>query len=219
MIKAVLFDLDGTLTDSSPGITKCVQYALERYGITETDLAKLHKFIGPPLSESFMKYYDFSEEKALEAVEAYRERFRTKGIYENDLYPNTKECLLKLKEQGYRIALASSKPEEFCNTILEYHQIRQYFDEVCGATMDGRIGKKEEVLGELLGRWSEISCEEMILIGDTIFDVEGAKQVGMDCIGVTFGFGTKEEMEEAGAIAFCDSMADLPEIIRHFNDR
>lgn len=213
MIKAVLFDMDGTLIDSSPGITRSAQYALAHYGIEESDLNDLRKFIGPPLWESFVKYYDFSVEQAKEAVEVYRERYNVTGIFECNLFPGTKECIQTLKEQGYLIAVASSKPEKSCKRILEHFHILELFDEVSGATFDGKIETKEEVLQELLRRWSHLKPEEMILIGDTVFDVKGAVQVGLDCIGVTFGFGQKKEMEEAGAVAFCDSMDKLPKLI------
>lgn len=218
MIKAVLFDMDGTLIDSSPGITRCAQHALAHYEINEPDLDSLRKFIGPPLWESFVKYYGFSEDQAKEAVEVYRERYNVTGIFECELFPGTRECLLALKEKGYLLAVTSSKPELSCQRILEHFQIRDLFDEVSGATFDGKIETKEEVLKELFRRWSHIDPKEMILVGDTVFDVKGAVQVGIDCIGVTFGFGEKKEMEEAGAVAFCDSMDELPKLIESMNE-
>lgn len=211
--KAVLFDLDGTLIDSSEGVTKCVSYALEHFGIQEQDYEKLKVFIGPPLVESFQKQYGFSREKSREAVEIYRKRYQTIGIYECSLYPKVRECIASLKERGYLIGVASSKPEESCRIILEHFGILDLFDDVVGATFDGRIDTKEEVLNEVLRRWGQIPREEMCLIGDTIFDVEGANRVGIACVGVTFGFGNLEEMKEAGIVAVCDSMEQLPELI------
>lgn len=213
MVKAILFDLDGTLIDSSVGITKSAQYALKHYGIEEPNLQKLYKFIGPPLSDSFRKYYHFSEEQARNAVAVYRERYNKIGIFECSLYPGVEACIRKLKEQGYLIGMASSKPETSCKRILEHFGILELFDDVVGATMDGRIGTKEEVLLEVMRRWSQLSREEMCLIGDTLFDVEGAGLVGVGCIAVSFGFGDVEEMKKAGAIAVCDSMDTLPELI------
>lgn len=213
MKKAVLFDLDGTLVDSSEGITKSVQYALKNFGIEEPDLRKLRVFIGPPLGGSFMKYYGFSKEQANEAVLAYRKRYRPIGIFECKLYPGVKECIAKLKEQGYLIGVASSKPEAFCRKILDHFDVLPLFDDVVGATEDGSIGTKEEVLHEVMRRWTDIPKENMCLIGDTIFDVEGANLAGISSIGVSFGFGDAEEMMRAGAKGICDHMLKLPDMV------
>lgn len=212
-MKAILFDLDGTLIDSSEGITKSTQYALAHYGIIENDLSKFYKFIGPPLVASFKKYYDFPEEQAVEAVAVYRERYNKIGLFECSLYPGVRECIEKLKAQGYLIGMASSKPEVSCRRILEHFGILELFDDVVGATFDGRIDTKEEVLNEVMRRWSDVPKDEMCLIGDTMFDVEGANQVGIRTVAVTFGFGNVQEMVEAGAVAVCDDMEELPEIV------
>lgn len=212
-MKAILFDLDGTLIDSSEGITKSTQYALAHYGIIENDLSKFYKFIGPPLVASFKKYYDFPEEQAVEAVAVYRERYNKIGLFECSLYPGVRECIVKLKAQGYLIGMASSKPEVSCRRILEHFGILELFDDVVGATFDGRIDTKEEVLNEVMRRWSDVPKDEMCLIGDTMFDVEGANQVGIRTVAVTFGFGNVQEMVEAGAVAVCEDMAKLPEIV------
>ncbi len=212
-MKAILFDLDGTLIDSSEGITKSTQYALVHYGIIENDLSKFYKFIGPPLVASFKKYYDFPEEQAVEAVAVYRERYNKIGLFECSLYPGVRECIEKLKAQGYLIGMASSKPEVSCRRILEHFGILELFDDVVGATFDGRIDTKEEVLNEVMRRWSDVPKDEMCLIGDTMFDVEGANQVGIRTVAVTFGFGNVQEMVEAGAVAVCEDMAKLPEIV------
>lgn len=212
-MKAILFDLDGTLIDSSEGITKSTQYALAHYGIIENDLSKFYKFIGPPLVASFKKYYDFPEEQAVEAVAVYRERYNKIGLFECSLYPGVRECIEKLKAQGYLIGMASSKPEVSCCRILEHFGILELFDDVVGATFDGRIDTKEEVLNEVMRRWSDVPKDEMCLIGDTMFDVEGANQVGIRTVAVTFGFGNVQEMVEAGAVAVCDGMEKLPEIV------
>lgn len=212
-MKAILFDLDGTLIDSSEGITKSTQYALAHYGIIENDLSKFYKFIGPPLVASFKKYYDFPEEQAVEAVAVYRERYNKIGLFECSLYPGVRECIEKLKAQGYLIGMASSKPEVSCCRILEHFGILELFDDVVGATFDGRIDTKEEVLNEVMRRWSDVPKDEMCLIGDTMFDVEGANQVGIRTVAVTFGFGNVQEMVEAGAVAVCDDMEKLPDIV------
>ncbi len=217
MIRAVIFDLDGTLIDSSEGITRCAQYALKQYGIEEPDLNRLRVFIGPPLYQSFMKHYGFSLEQAKAAVSIYRERYHKTGIYECTLYPGVKECLAQLHEDGCLIGMASSKPEPSCRTILTYFSIDEYFDEVVGSTMDGRIETKLDVLKELFRRWPNVPKEEMILVGDTIYDMEGANQAGIASLAVTFGFGDMQQMQKAGALGPCDAMEKLPEMLAHIN--
>lgn len=209
----VLFDLDGTITNSKEGITKCAQYALKAYGIDEPDADKLEFFIGPPLKNTFMEHYGMDEETAVAAVAKYRERYHPTGIFECSLFDGVEDALKSLKRKGYRIGLASSKPEESCRRILEHFHILSYFDEVVGATMDGRIDSKYEVLQETIKRMHIYDTTEAVLIGDTRFDVSGAKEAHMDCIGITYGFGTKEELQEAGAKAICDSIEEAAEYI------
>lgn len=216
-MKAVLFDLDGTLIDSFEGIAKSAQYALRRFGINEENLENLRPFVGPPLVESFQKWYGLSEEQAIEATDIYRERYRPIGILECSLYPGVEECIRTLKAEGYQIGMASSKPEEFCRRILEHFGLLDLFDDVVGATFDRRIDTKEEVLNEVLRRWSDIPKNQMCLIGDTMFDLVGAKKIGIDCIAVSYGFGNAKEMLQKGAVAICDRMADLPELIQRLN--
>ncbi|MBE5888004.1 MAG: HAD family hydrolase [Lachnospiraceae bacterium] len=213
-MKAVLFDLDGTLSNSKEGITKCVQYALKHFGIEEPDRDKLEIFIGPPLVDSFMNFYGMSLEDAKIATAKYRERYTPIGIHEASMYPGTRECIEELKKQGYIIGMASSKPEEYCRIILEDFGILDLFDDVVGATMDGRIDSKEEVLMEVFRRWSHYGKDEMCLIGDSIYDVEGANLVGIPCIAVSYGFGDVKEMTEAGAVAVIDNLVELPDVLK-----
>lgn len=208
-MKTVLFDLDGTLINSKLGITKCTQYALEFFGITEPDADKLECFIGPPLIESFQKYYGFSPDKAKEAVAKYRERYHSVGIYECELYPDVEETLQRLKTAGYRIAMASSKPEVSCKQIMEHFGLSGYFDEIVGATLDGRIDSKISVLREVLRRLATRNLSELCLVGDTRFDALGAKEAGIDCVGVTYGFGSRRELLESGVIEVCNSMKEV----------
>lgn len=213
-MRAVLFDMDGTLIDSSEGITKSVQCALKAFEIDEPDLDKLRIFIGPPLRDSFARHYGLSREQAEEAVRVYRERYNVTGIFECCLYPGVEECIRALREAGYLVGIASSKPEVSCKRILEHFGILELFDEVVGATMDGRIDTKEEVLRELMHRWHDIPQNEMCLVGDTIFDVEGANLIGIPCVAVSFGFGDVEEMRAAGAYAVCDALSDVVELVK-----
>jgi hypothetical protein len=210
-MKAILFDLDGTIINSEEGITKCVQYALDAQGIHEPDLKNLLCFIGPPLDPVFREKYKMSQEEALEAVHKYRERYDVKGIYECHLYDGVADCIRKLKEKGYMIALASSKPEKACRRILEHFGLLPYFDEVAGSTLDGSISTKQQVLEELYRRAKVQGMEkkDMCLIGDTKFDAMGAKEFGIDCVGVTYGFGTREELENAGAVAVFDRIKEV----------
>lgn len=217
-MKAILFDLDGTLIDSSEGITKSAQYALSHFGIYEPDRNSLFFFIGPPLIITFMEHYGFTKERALEAVEKYRERYNKIGIFECSLFPGVKECIEALKAAGYRIGLASSKPEKSCERILEHFGILDMFDEVVGATFDGRIDTKEEVLNEVMRRWSDIPRDEMCLIGDTMFDIEGANRVNVPSIAVSFGFGDVNEMVSAGAKAVIDDIRQLPDVLSRLFD-
>lgn len=208
-MKTILFDLDGTLVNSEEGITKCAQYALAAFGIEEPELKKLRFFIGPPLVDTFQERYGMSKENAIEATAKYRERYQPIGIYECKLYGGVEDILRNLKDRGYQIGLASSKPELLCREILKHFKIEPYFDEVVGATMDGKINSKIEVLEEAFRRMKLTNRKEVVLIGDTRFDVLGAKEAGIDCIGVSFGFGTAEELKTYGAVCVCADMREV----------
>ena len=206
----VLFDLDGTLTDPGVGITKSVEYALNRYGITVPDRAVLYPFIGPPLIDSFMKYYGFSKEQAVEAVEVYREYFRVKGLYENEVYPGVTELLKALKEAGKTLLIASSKPEGFVLTILKHFDLLPYFDFVGGASMDETRSKKDDVVRYVLKEANVTDPTTAILVGDRKFDVHGAHAFGLDALAVTYGYGTVEELTEAAP----EHLASSPEEVK-----
>lgn len=207
----LLFDLDGTLTDPFEGITKSVRYALNAFGIVDEPLEKLKKFIGPPLKESFMEFYGFSEEDATKAVEKYRERFSVTGIFENRLYDGIPEMLQNLKASGYVLAIASSKPTVFVEQILEHFHIKNDFDNVTGSFLDGRRTKKSEVIEAVVADLGISDRGKALMIGDRYHDVEGAKEAGMDCVGVAFGYGGRQELEAAGAVAVVDSVEALRE--------
>lgn len=216
MKKYLLFDLDGTLTDPKVGITTCVQYALQSFGIEEPDLDKLEPFIGPPLLDSFMQYYDMDQEQASAAVAKYRERFQDKGIFENEIYKGIPQMLRKLQDKGYVLAVASSKPTVFVQTILTHFGIRSYFDVVVGSELDGTRVNKDEVVRETLARLSEnnpIQLEDVYMIGDRKFDVEGARAFGVESIGVSYGYGSPEELEEAGADYIVHSVEELEKFL------
>lgn len=209
-MKVILFDLDGTLTDSAPGITACVQYALEKMGKPEGDADKLRCFVGPPLKDQFMSYAGFSEEEAMEAVRYYRERYTKSGMYENSLYPGVEELLAFLKDRGCVLAVASSKPEHFVRQILEHFHLTGYFKEIVGAGMDEKRTTKAEVIEEALKRLDVVSSrQDVVMVGDRSYDIIGAHECGVQCIGVGYGYGSMEELINAGVTYVADSVEEL----------
>lgn len=209
MYKYIIFDLDGTLTNPELGITNCVMYALEKFGIKVEDKKELHPFIGPPLMYSFQEYYGFSEEDSRQAVAYYRERFPVKGLYENEVYDGVVEMLQTLKEQGKTIILATSKPEVYAVEILRYFELEQYFDFVAGATMNGSRGEKADVIAYAIEISGIIDKSQAIMVGDRNYDVLGAKENGLDSIGVLFGFGDYEELTKSGATYIANEVTDI----------
>ncbi len=209
----ILFDLDGTLTDPFEGITNSVAYSLLSYGIEVEDKSELKRFIGPPLFASFEKYYGFSKEKAIEAVEKYREYFRDKGIFENRLYDGTVELLNKLKQKGKKIVLATSKPEAFALRILKFFRIEQYFDTVVGSTMDGSLINKGDIIRVALEKIGAPDKKYCVMIGDRSHDIIGAKQNGIDSIGVLYGYGSREELREARPDYIAENFEEIEKII------
>ena len=206
----MLFDLDGTLTESGEGITKSVQYALEKIGKPEEDLEKLKVFVGPPLMEQFMKYAGVDEATGRKAVEFYRERYEVKGIYENHPYESVEEMLQELKRKGYILAVASSKPEYYVTQILDYFKLSSYFDVVVGSEMNGARTSKSEVIEEALKRINmSDKRNEVLMVGDKEHDVLGARAAGLDCVAVAYGYGTQEELTEANPLKIVDSVDEL----------
>ncbi len=216
--KVILFDLDGTLTNPGIGITNSVMYALGKFGIVVPDRRELYKFIGPPLKESFEAFYGFEETKAVQAVEAYREYFGDKGIFENELYEGIEPLLKRLKGEGKIIGLATSKPEIYAGRILEHFGIDGYFDILSGSTLSGERTDKGEVIAwafRLLEEKTGQAClpEDMVMIGDREHDIIGAKKNGISSIGVLFGYGGMEELTGAGADAVVSSVDRLAELL------
>ena len=209
MYKYVLFDLDGTLTNPELGITNCVMHALDKFGIKVEDRKELHPFIGPPLVYSFQNFYGMSEDDAKQAVVYYRERFSIKGLYENEVYDGVAELLQTLKEQGKVIVLATSKPEEYAIKILKHFNLYEYFDYVAGATMDGSRGEKADVIAYALEISGIEDRTQAVMVGDRNYDILGAKEHGLDSIGVLFGFGDYEELKEAGATYIVKTVVDI----------
>ncbi len=199
MYRAALFDLDGTLTESGPGITRSVAYSLQKFGITETDQKKLDRFVGPPLIDSYMRYYDLSYDQAKQAVVFYREYYETKGLFENRVYDGVEEMLRTLRDGGVRCVVATSKPKQFAVLILEHFGLEDYFSRVAGASMDESRTDKGEVIAYALEKAGIAPGERTIMVGDREHDVLGAKRNGLPTVGVLYGYGSREELTAAGA--------------------
>ena len=215
MWNTVLFDLDGTLTDSGEGITKCVQYALNKeFGIEIRDLHQLDCFVGPPLKEQFMRFASLSDAEGDRAVAAYRERYSAVGIYENRLYGGIQDLLETLAKEHFTLAVSSSKPTVFCREVLRFFGIEHYFTSVVGSGMDGSRVEKDEVLSETLRQLGmENMRDEVVLVGDRNYDVIGAKKAGIASIGVTYGYGSRQELEAAWPDCIVDSTTELRNVL------
>lgn len=213
MYDIILFDLDGTLTESAEGITNSVIYALEQFGIKESDKEKLKVFVGPPLDESFMKYYGFDEAGAKEAIEQYRVYYRAKGIFEAPLYPKVKETLTTLKEMGKELFVATSKPGVFARQIAEHWGIDHLFIDVEGSNLDGSKIKKDEVIAAILENHGISDRTKVLMVGDREHDIIGAKKMGLTSVGVLYGYGDYEELQNAGADYIIENIEDIMQII------
>lgn len=208
----ILFDLDGTITDPGLGITNSVMHALNKFGISDKR-ENLYKFIGPPLAQSFQNYYDFDEEKAQLGIQYYREYYAVDGIFENIVYDGVEQMLKNLKQDGKKILMATSKPEKFAKQILKHFKLDQYFDYVAGATMDEKRVRKADVISYALESYGIQNLDEVLMVGDREHDVLGAKEVGIDCVGVLYGYGDREELEKAGAKYIVETVEELAKVL------
>lgn len=213
MFDTVMFDLDGTLTDPGEGITKSVGYALKKFDIITQDRRELYKFIGPPLKDSFMKYYGFSEEKAEQAIAYYREYFRDIGIFENEVYGGVENMLRSLHADGKRLVLATSKPEEFAIRILDHFGLKKYFAVTAGASMDSSRSKKGDVIAYAISLCENFNKDTAVMIGDREHDIIGAKENGLKSIGVLYGYGDENELKTAGADYIASTTEDILNLI------
>ena len=215
MTDLILFDLDGTLTDSALGITTCVQHALTRMGYPTYPREQLFCFVGPPLVDMFQEFAGMSLEDSKKAVALYRARYKDIGIFENEVYPGIPEVLQYLKDHGKILGVASSKPEVFVERILDRFDLAQYFTYVTGSEMSGKRVNKPEVLKVALARAGYADRKDAcILVGDRKYDIEGAHEVGLRCVGVSYGYGGREEMEAYGADLICDTVEDLKCLVK-----
>ncbi|HFI0263864.1 TPA: HAD family hydrolase [Streptococcus suis] len=212
MYQTILFDLDGTLTDSGQGILHSVAYALDQMGIDEPDLANLQRFIGPPLYESFSRFYQLNPADTQAAVDAFRVYFKDKGMFENQLYDGILPLLESLKQAGKSLAIATSKPEVFAKQILEYFDIAHYFDVIAGASLDSSRISKSDVISYALAQL-DYDPQTTIMVGDREHDIEGAQANQLASIGVLYGYGNRQELEEAGARWIIETVPDLQKLL------
>ena len=211
MKKTILFDLDGTLTDSGEGIINCATLALRHFGLPIPSYADMRTFVGPPLRDSFIRF-GVPADQADEAIRVYRSRYIPTGMFENTPYPGIRELLEALRAEGYTLYVATPKPEEMSVTILEKFDLAKYFHRICGASIDSSRSTKDAVIAYLLE--SSGAKEDMVMVGDTKYDILGAKAHGIPAIGVGWGYGKVEEMEEAGAVGIAETMDELIGLIR-----
>ena len=218
--KCVLFDLDGTLFDSSEGIKNCYREALSHFGMTVKDDRELDKVMGPSLYLSFHDFFGLEGEQVNEAVKIYRDRYNAEGIYQVKMYDGVDTVIGQLKENGCVICLATTKPQVMAEKILEFSGIAPYFNVICGANLDGSRSDKVELINEVLNQISftynngkPVEKDSVFMIGDRFYDMKGALATGVHSIGVTYGFGSREELTEAGAEFIADSAAEIADIL------
>lgn len=204
----LLWDLDGTLTDPMLGITNSVRYALSHFGIEERN-ENLIPFIGPPLKNSFMEFYHFTEQQANLAIKKYREYFPTIGLYENRLYDGMADLLSRLQRQGKKMYIATSKPTIYAKIVADHFDISKYFIAVCGSELDGSRSTKDEVISYTLSIIPNLDKTKILMIGDRMHDIIGAKTNGIDSLGVLFGYGSKSELTKHGATYLADNLEQL----------
>lgn len=209
MFDYLFFDLDGTLTDPAQGITNSFIHALKYFGIEIPSYEKLCSFIGPPLVDTFKTQFDFSDEQAAEGVKKYREYFAVKGLLENTVYPGIPELLATLKQNGKKLVVATSKPEEYSIKIIEHFGLSQYFENVCGSLMDETRSKKDEVIEYAIERNHITDRSKILMIGDRKHDMLGAKKCGIAACGILFGYGSREELQTNGADMIAGTVKDL----------
>ena len=208
MYQTIFFDLDGTLTDSGPGITNSVAHALKKWKIEVEDHSTLNVFVGPPLAESFAKYYGFTPEECKKAIAYYREYYTDRGMFENSVYPGIEELLAHLKNTGRKVVVATSKPEMFAVQILEHFHLARYFDRIAGASMDENRVEKADVLRYAIEAGG-YELSKAAMVGDRENDIRGARENQLFSVGVLYGYGSRAELEEAGADRIVETVEEL----------
>ncbi|WP_132015453.1 HAD family hydrolase [Hydrogenispora ethanolica] len=205
----VFFDLDGTLTDPAEGIVNSICYALSKLGIIANDRERLLRFIGPPLQESFEKYYGLDAQTAWQAVQFYREYFGVSGLFENTVYPGILELLADLQRQNLRLSVATSKPTVYSERILSHFGLAHFFEHIIGSNLDGTRSTKTEVIAELLKSLESPDRSKVVMVGDREHDIIGARNHGIASIAVAYGYGTMEELTAAHPTGIAGSVSEL----------
>ncbi len=212
-VNVVLFDLDGTITDSAAGIINSIRYALEKHGLDVPEENELRKFVGPPLKEQFQKVFALSDAEGGEMVNSYREYYGTKGIYENRVYEGIVKMLSRLQDAGIRIMMATSKPEKYARMIAEHFDFAKYFEYVGGACMDGTRTDKYEVIEYVLDTCKVTDRDCVVMVGDRSHDMVGARRAGLHSLGVLYGYGSRDELEKNGAELIARTPQEAAEMI------
>ncbi len=212
MYKNIMFDLDGTVTDSGRAIMSSVEYALSHFGLTDQPIEKLHTFIGPSLFDSFEREYNMSEEDCNKAVSLYRSIYEKERMYDVDIYDGIPELLDELKKSGHTVLLITSKPLVFSEKILEKIGLAKYFDHMVGPDLSDHSSDKKRLIEKAVDEFG-LKKNECVMIGDTRYDIIGAVEAGVDSIAVTYGYGKNEEMKEAGATYMADSVQEVAGIL------
>lgn len=216
-MKRILFDLDGTLTDPFLGITRSVAYSLKSFGIEVDDLETLKPFIGPPLDVSFREYYHMDEAQSWKAVEKYREYFSKKGLFENKVYEGMEDFLQSLLNLDMKLYVCTSKPEVFAKEILDHFSLTPYFTGIYGATLDGSLKNKGDVIARCL-KQEQLNIQDCMMVGDRQHDIVGAHQNQIPCIGVLYGYGSLEEFQEYHCDYIAKDLIELKKIIEEWKD-
>ena len=205
--------MDGTIIDSGPGIMRCINHTLKHYGLPEADVATLRKCVGPPLSDTFRNRFGFPEEQIMEAIQVYRAEYNAGGIFECTLYPGIAKCIRTLHDKGYDVVVTSSKHDVACKRIVEHFDLQDNFYDVIGSTTDASRETKTEVLEAFFELHPDHKKDEAILVGDTKFDAEGAKNAGLKFLAVTYGYGTRESLQQTEALALLDTADKIADYI------
>lgn len=216
-MKRILFDLDGTLTDPFLGITRSVAYSLKSFGIEVDDLETLKPFIGPPLDVSFREYYHMDEAQSWKAVEKYREYFSKKGLFENKVYEGMEDFLQSLLNMDMKLYVCTSKPEVFAKEILDHFSLTPYFTGIYGATLDGSLKNKGDVIAHCI-KQEQLNIQDCMMVGDRQHDIVGAHQNQIPCIGVLYGYGSLEEFQEYHCDYIAKNLIELKKIIEEWKD-
>lgn len=215
--RTILFDLDGTLTDSAPGIINCVKYALDEMKRPVPPDSELYRFVGPPLYESFERFCGMTPDDAKEAVRLYRVRYADVGLFENSVYCGVPQMLERLRSAGKTLAVATSKPEVFAERIISHFGLNEYFEFIGGAVISGKRNEKHEVIIHTLENLGVSDRSGILMVGDRMHDISGAHRTGLDCMAVLYGYGSREEFVEYGADYIAETPQEAADMILNVN--